>query len=328
MNLDAFQAERRDRWRDLDELTKRARGQATRLPADQIMLLGDGYRAAVADLAYARRRFPSDPVTRQLEQLVARSRALVYATDTRRGTFRDAVEFLSSGYFKAVAERPVPILIGWALLLVPAIAITLFAIGDPEAAKNVFPSLAPIAEPGHRGVQLDGVGQHSGFSIGIFVNNIQVSFLAFAGGLTAGLLTMYTLITNGAILGAVVGLAETGGNLSNSIRLLTAHGVLELSIIVVAAAAGFRIGWAMIAPGHDKRADALVREARRSIQIVLGTMPWFVLAGLVEGFVTGASPLPIAIAVGVLLGGLYWALVWRGYKSVSRERELLRADTP
>jgi uncharacterized membrane protein SpoIIM required for sporulation len=86
--------------------------------------------------------------------------------------------------------------------------------------------------------------------------------------------------------------------------------VLELSCIVVAGAAGLRFGWALVEPGRKTRRDALAAEARQSVQIVLGTAPWLVVAGLVEGFLTPSGlGLPVVLAVGFGLGALYWGLV-------------------
>ena len=97
-------------------------------------------------------------------------------------------------------------------------------------------------------------------------------------------------------------------------ELVLPHGVLELSCIAVTAAAGLRIGWALIEPGTLTRGQSLRREARPAMEMVLGTMPWLVLAGLVEGFVTGSTGgLDGAIVVGVGLGVVFWGLVaWRG----------------
>jgi uncharacterized membrane protein SpoIIM required for sporulation len=95
---------------------------------------------------------------------------------------------------------------------------------------------------------------------------------------------------------------------------VVAHGVLELSCIVVAGAAGLSLGWALVEPGTRTRRASVGRAARASIQIALGTAPWLVLAGLVEGFVTpGGYGLAAVTIVGFALGAVYWALViWRG----------------
>ena len=126
----------------------------------------------------------------------------------------------------------------------------------------------------------------------IFTNNIQVTFLAFAGGMLLGLGTLYVLFQNGMMLGAVGGLAIGAGNGRPFFELVTAHGVLELSCIVVAGAAGLRLGWAIIDPGNRTRGEALRDEARAAVEIVLGTAAWLVVAGLVEGFLTPVGHRP------------------------------------
>ena len=83
-------------------------------------------------------------------------------------------------------------------------------------------------------------------------------------------------------------------------ELVVAHGVLELSCITVAGAAGLRLGWSIVDPGLRTRMTSLGAEARRSVAIVLGTMPWLVVAGLIEGFVTGSGiSLGAVLAVGL-----------------------------
>jgi uncharacterized membrane protein SpoIIM required for sporulation len=69
------------------------------------------------------------------------------------------------------------------------------------------------------------------------------------------------------------------------------------------------VGWSLVEPGPGTRAAALKAEAARSVGIVLGTMPWLVLAGLVEGFVTGTYSTAVVLPLGLALGGLYLGLV-------------------
>ena len=122
------------------------------------------------------------------------------------------------------------------------------------------------------------------------------------------------LLYNGLVIGALVGILLDAGQGSVLFELIVPHGVLELTCIVVAAAAGLRMGWALVDPGPLTRRAALGAEARRSIEIVIGTAPWFVVAGLIEGFVTGSGlGLGGAIAVGVAAAAPWWALLlWRG----------------
>jgi uncharacterized membrane protein SpoIIM required for sporulation len=308
MHPDAFAAARGPAWDDLAGLVASARGRARRLPAADILRLGSRYRETAADLAYARRRFGDDPVTRRLETLVLRARPLVYAAPARRGSL---LAYLAHGYWRAIAERPKPLIAAWLLMLLPALLAGLWALADPSAAGGLVPaSYRSVSDPHHQGLILHGAGEHAGVSIGIFVNNIQVTFIAYAGGITLGLLTGYVLATNGILLGALAGLATGAGNGGDLLRLVVGHGVLELSCIAVCAAAGLRVGWSIVEPGPGTRAHALRAEAGRSVGIVLGTMPWLVLAGLVEGFVTGTYSLAVVLPLGIALGALYWGLVF------------------
>jgi uncharacterized membrane protein SpoIIM required for sporulation len=254
-----------------------------------------------------------------VETLVVRARPLVYGARPRGGSLWD---YLAHGYWRAVAERPLPLLVAWLLMLVPAVLAGLWALSDPAAAGGLVPAeFRSVAEPQHHGLVMHGAGEHAGVSVGIFVNNIQVTFLAYAGGLTLGLLTGYVLATNGILLGAVAGLATQAGNGGDLLRLVVGHGVLELSCIAVTAAAGLRVGWALVEPGPGTRGEALKSEAARSIGIVLGTMPWLVLAGLVEGFVTGTYSTAVVLPLGVALGALYWVLVFRARPGASPRRD-------
>src|SRR5438445_12263585 len=135
--------------------------------------------------------------------------------------------------------------------------------------------------------------------------------VAFTGGLSLGLMTALSLAFNGVVLGAVAGLMIGAGNWVGFVDLVTGHGVLALSCIVVAGAAGLRLGWSIVDPGRPTRAASLTAEARRTIGIVLGTTPWLVVAGIVEGFRATLSNagLGAVIGVGFGLGALYWGLV-------------------
>ena len=309
MNLDRFVRERSPAWTEVETLLSAARGRGESLGPAGVRRLGALYRAAAADLAFARRVFPGDPVVARLEHLVGGARGLVYAAPERRTSF---VRFLARGYWELVAARPWPLAVAATLLLAPALLAGAWALDDAGAASGLISEeYRAVAEPRPRDTDLGiPADERAAFSSRIFTNNIQVSFLAFAGGIAAGLVTALVVAYNGVLLGVVTGLSFGAGNGRPFVELVVPHGVLELSCIVVTAAAGLRIGWALVEPGHSTRVDALVAEARRGVLIVLGTMPWLVLAGIVEGFVTGSGlSLAATVTVGVGLAVAFWVLV-------------------
>jgi uncharacterized membrane protein SpoIIM required for sporulation len=323
-NLDEFIANRAPLWDELDALIERAGTRPARLGPDGVRLLGTRYRAAAADLATARRRFAGDPVVARLDRLVGRARQLVYDSAARHGTLR---EFVSHGYWRRVRERPVPLMISALLLFAPALLAGYWAWRDPGHASGLVPSqYQSVTEPRAAGKDLGvPLDEQATLATTIFTNNIMVAALAFAGGITLGFGTAYVLLQNGVMLGAVAGLAIGAGNSRPFFELITAHGVLELSCIVVAGAAGLRVGWAIVHPGYRRRSVALREEARAAVEILLGTAAWLVVAGLVEGFITpkglGLGPV---LGIGFTLGIVFWGLViWRG----APERPLL-TDAP
>jgi uncharacterized membrane protein SpoIIM required for sporulation len=308
-----FVTERRPRWQELDALLGRAGRRAESLGPDGVRRLGALYRASAADLALARRKFAGDPVVPRLEVLVARARPLVYDRARRGGS---VVDFVTTGYWRRVRERPGLLLVSALLLFGPWVLSAVWAVRDPGAAIGVVPSeYQSVTEPRERGTDLGfTTDEQAEFSSEIFTNNIRVTLVAFAGGIAAGLGTAALLVYQGVLFGAITGLSIWAGNGEPFFELVAAHGVLELSCVVVASAAGLRMGWALVSPGHCRRGVALAAEARVAVEVVLGTAPWLVIAGLVEGFLTPRGlGLTTAVTLGFALAALYWALVvWRG----------------
>lgn len=327
MSVEQFVGERRGTWAELEGLVRDAGRKPERLGATRVLRLGALYRQSAADLAAARRRYPGEPFVGRLEELVASARHLVYASERRRGSLW---HFATTGYWRRVRERPGLLVAGWLLLLGPMLLSGWWAVRDPIAASGLVPAeyravTEQRAEPGEPlGLSADEQAQ---FSSEIFTNNIRVAVLAFAGGVAFGLPTTLVLVQNAVLVGTIAGMAIWAGNGTVFFELVTAHGVLELSLIVVAAVAGFRLGWALVDPGHRSRLDALVAEARPAAELVLGTAVWLVVAGLVEGFVTPAGyGLGPVLVVGIGLGVVYWGLVlWRGRSGLTEPQSRARA---
>ena len=141
-----------------------------------------------------------------------------------------------------------------------------------------------------------------------------MTFLVFALGIAAGVGALALLGYQGVVLGATFGLAIHVGNGRPLFEFVMPHGVLELSCIIVAGAAGMRMGWALVVPGYQTRGAAVRAEAAGAIEMIAGTALVLVGCGIVEGSLsTSGIGLGPGIAVGVLLGGGFWSLVfWRG----------------
>lgn len=310
MTAAELEARRGEDWRELDELLHRAGAKPERLGADGVLRLGALYRATAADLAYARRRAPGDPLVGRLETRVARGRAAVYGRARGRTSPR---ELLWTQSWAAIVERPRLVWLAAALLLLPAVAACLWALAAPEQAIGLVPGMFegavnPVGDTGMTQAET------AVFSSEVLTNNIRVAAMAFALGLTGGIGTAGVLIFNGLTLGAIAGVASANGRTWDFVEFVAGHGIVELSAIVAAGAAGLRLGWAILHGGDGPRGPRIVAEGRRSALVWLALVPTLVVAGLVEGFLTrsGFGLVP-GLVLGTALGLAFWALaIWRG----------------
>ncbi len=312
--LPQFVERRQARWDELEALVARATGRGGGLDPDAVRRLGRGYRQVTADLAQARRRYPGDPTTVHLEHLARQARPVLYGNVVRR---QSVLHYVTTGYWRRVRERPRFLLLAAVLLLGPALAVGAWTNLDPAGARQlaqVSPMTAGLADGQGRDPDTQQVTDpvlNADFAAQISTNNARVALTAYAGGLTGGVLTAVSLAFNGLVVGLAAGLSALAGNAGAFWRLVVPHGVLELSLIVTAGAAGLRTGWALLRPGHRTRVEALADDGRAGVEVALGAAVLLVPCGLVEGFVTprGLS-LPAALAVGIGLGAAYWFLVW------------------
>jgi uncharacterized membrane protein SpoIIM required for sporulation len=310
VKLDVFIAEREPDWSELDSLIRGARSKPEKLGGEKVRRLGELYRAAASDLATARAKWPADPVTARLEDLVTRGRATVYSGSERTSSI---LAFITTGYWRQVLASPWMLGLAWGLTLLGVGLGWLWAIYEPSAALSVMPA-------GFQGGPSSGSGRAvlaippAVIATTIFTTNIRVAFLAFAGGVTAGLLTAGLLVYNGLILGVLGSVAQQAGVGALFWSLIVPHGLLELSCIAAAAVAGFRLANGIVSPGTLPRKKALTIQAAPAVKIAIGTAALLVIAGIIEGFVTPQRlPLAGALGVGVAAASLFWVpLFWRG----------------
>jgi uncharacterized membrane protein SpoIIM required for sporulation len=313
-SLTNFTAARRATWAELENLLARSEGNGLRsFDAADIEALGRAYRQVVSDLAIAQRDFPDDQLTLGLNALAARAHLRLYrAPPPSWRRLRDffwvdfARRFRAAGAYLAVAA---------ALLFVPAVVGYLGALLDPTLRQAFVPEqLRQVMANGETWTDIAPALRPAMATL-IFTNNIRVAFLAFAGGVLAGLGTVYVLIANGLMLGGVLGAAHYYGVAQLVWGFVSPHGYLELTCIVIAGAAGLMLGDALLRPGLLRRRDALARAARQSVELVLGAAPVLVVAGLIEGFV---SPSDLPLAARLVIGPLAGALLFVGLFRVGR----------
>lgn len=322
MHPDQFYQSRQADWKALTELLDRAQRGLQRLSPEEVNTLGRLYRAATSDLALAQRDFPNQRVTAYLNQLVARAHAVLYRTEPL--AFGRLWRFAKTGFPRAYRETLPFTLVAALLLIIPALVAGVGTAWQPASAQWMLPAqvqrLIPAIERKELWTDIP-IQERPYASSFIMQNNIQVVFLAFGGGMLAGLFTVWAMVMNGLILGGLTGLTAHYGVGFELWTFVIGHGVVELSVIFIAGGSGLRLGWAMLQPGLLRRRDALALAARKAVRLVIGCVPLLVIAGLIEGFISPATSLPWPIHWGVGVGSgvlLYCYLLLAGRENVMR----------
>ena len=303
----------RSDWRRLEALLHQAERDVQALSDEEWDALGRLYRQVTSDLALAQRDFPTHQVTRYLNDLVARAHTFIYGERTFRtlGLRR----FFTHTYPEVYRRLWPYTLSAFLAFLVPAIIAFFVILRNPEAILVVMgPGARDLMETVEEGKLWTDIQPEvrSFASMFILTHNIQVMFLTFAGGVTAGLLTVYVLMVNGLDLGAVFGLLHAHGMSGQLAEFVIAHGVIELSVIFLAGGVGLYVGDGLLRPGLQSRRDVLVHRARMGVMAILGSIPLLIVAGLIEGFISPSqAPWWVKAAVGVGSGILLYGYWWR-----------------
>ena len=289
----AVVAEGRPRWDAFAAklATVRRRGLGA-MSEDEVTGFVESYREVATDLARLRtadRGRRGDAVF-ALSRLVSAGHNLLYRRPSQ-GLER-VVRFVAHDVPREIRRSWRHLAVAAALVFVPALGTVYAIVRDPALASRMLPpGMITRAEEGQRrgntGADYlpDGEDRKgSALSAFLMTNNIRVAIVAFAGGITAGILTVLALVFNGiAALGAGVGLYITRGIGGQIFGFVAAHGVLELTAICVAGGAGLLLATAILVPGDRTRREALAANGVRSLHLVACVVLFLIMAGVIEG---------------------------------------------
>ena len=311
MNFESFYESRKAEWQQFSQLLDQTQKGFHSLSPEQVKMLGRLYRAVASDLAIAQREFPTNhKVNIYLNQLVARGHAIVYRSEPL--AFNRIKHFVTHGFPQTYRQTLPFTLLAALLLILPALLAGLATYNDPATARWMLPvevqNLIPMIEKQELWVNIP-TAERPYTSAFIMTNNIRVTFIAFGGGVTAGLLTIYAMIFNGLLLGGITGITAYHGVGFDLWTFVIGHGVIELSTIFIAGGSGLMLGWAIINPGLQRRRDALAAAARQAVRLIIGCVPLLVLAGIIESFISPheAIPWPAKWATGIVTGIILYA---------------------
>jgi uncharacterized membrane protein SpoIIM required for sporulation len=283
MDITAFIRRYKSQWSELDSLLSELGGRGKRAGAEQLDRFHELYRSASSHLAYLQTHASGSEAALHLNDLVSRAHNTMHGAG--EGSSRLGA-FFRTGFPQLVRQR------GWFI----GAATLLFLLGglfsylsvwqDPMAVHYVLPAgisdaIDPSATNSDRG------DVHSPImSTTIMTNNIRVAVMAFLSGITLGIGTIYLMVYNGLMIGALAAVFAREGYSYTFWAYILPHGIIELTAIFIAGGAGLYMGYRFFVPGALPRRLVFLQSAKESALLLIGSLPLFVVAGLIEGYIT------------------------------------------
>jgi uncharacterized membrane protein SpoIIM required for sporulation len=318
VDVDAFVAAHQAEWDRLDRLVARRR----RLSGEEVDELVTVYQRTATHLSAVRTAGYDPALAARLSTKVARARSAVTGAHspawTSVGRFA-VVSFPAMAYrarwwwlATATGSLLVALVMGWWIARSPAVQASLL---PPDQARQLV---------NHEFRNYYSQYAATSFAAKVWTNNALVAAESLIFGILLGVPTLLVLFSNAANIGAVGGLMFAHGRGVEFFALILPHGMLELSAVFLAAAAGLRLGWRIIDPGPLPRSQALATAGRETITLALGLIVVLLVSGVIEAFVT-PSPLPTWARIGI---GVCAEAAFLGYVIVFGRRAAAAGMSP
>lgn len=303
MDVDVFANAHAAQWQRLKELS--AQRRLTGREADELVRL---YRQGATHLSLLRSNAPDPALVSELSVILVKARARIASPHDL--TWSSGVQFFTRTIPAALYRvRWWSVAVSAACLLVAVVA-GVWLVGQPDVLASVVPpeEQRHVAEEAFAAYYSEYPS--ASFTALVWTNNAFIAALCVATGIT-GLFPAQVLFTNSLNVGVMAAVMHVQGADWVFWSLILPHGLLELSCVFVAGAAGMRLFWAWLVPGPRTRRQALAEEGRTTIVIVVALTIGLLVSGLIEGFVTGYGLNPwLKIAIGVLACAAFWLITF------------------
>lgn len=282
------------------------------------------YRSLCQQLALAQDRGYSSHLIDQLQQLAMRGHQQFYRHRSHLGT--RMLGFLLAGFPRLVREEWRVIALASLLFYGSLLLMGGLVYGFPDLVYSVLSAervtemesmytpdatrLGPLSER--------GASDNWQMFAYYIMNNIGIAFQTFASGLLFCLGSLFFLLLNGLMIGAVAGHLTQIGYVQTFWSFVIGHGAFELTAITFAGAAGLKLGWALLAPGRLPRSEALRQAAARAIQLIAGVILLLLIAAFIEGYWSSLTRFPASVKY--VVGAILWLLVGSYFAFAGRQR--------
>lgn len=296
----AFAKQNKDKWLKFESVLK----NKMQLSPDEISNL---YIEVTDHLSYAQTFYPNSNTLKYLNGLAVLAHQNIYKT--KKESKNKIVDFylyqfplLFSKYHKQLA--------------VAFVTFLLFSLVGAYSAATDQDFVRLIMGDGYVNMTLENIKKGDPMAVykkmgetemflGITINNIKVSLYAFVLGIFLSIGTLFLLMRNAIMLGSFQYFFYEYDLLWTSVRTIWIHGTIEISVIIVAGCAGLVLGNSILFPGTYSRLQSFTQGAKDGLKILISTLPFFVVAGFLEGFVTRHTEMPDVLALTIIIGSLF-----------------------
>lgn len=285
-----------ERWKDTESVVETAGRQSP----DK---LADVYIELTGDLAFAQTHYPNSRITVYLNNLASALHNEIYRN--KREKWSRVVTFWTQEVPDVMWIERRLLLASFVIFMVSVLIGVVSTLGDETFPRLILGGdyMDMTVENIRNGTPMavyDSDNESSMF-LGITINNVLVSFNIFVSGIFTSFCPGLLLMQNGIMVGTFTTFFHQQNMLGEALLAILLHGTLELSSIVVAGAAGLAMGNGWLFPGTYGRLTSFRMGARRGLKIIIGTVPLFIIAGFIEGFVTRHTEIPDAVRLSFIL---------------------------
>lgn len=268
--------------------------------------LADYYIHLTNDLSYARTYYPESKTLLYLNSLASQAHQKIYIN--RREDKNRIINFWKIEFPLFFYKYHKTLLYSF-IIFAAAVCIGIISVLNDDSFIRLILGDAYVNETINNIDNGDPTaiyksGSEIGTFLGITINNIRVALFAYAFGVITSIGTAYLLFRNGVMLGAFFTFFYTKDLLFEASKSVWLHGVIEISVIIVAGCAGLVMGNSILFPKTFSRRVSFMKGAKDGLKIVISTIPFFIIAGFIEGFITRYSNMPVWLAMTIIFSSL------------------------
>lgn len=313
----AFVKQNKDKWLRFENVLK----NNIQISPDELSAL---YIEITDHLSYAQTFYSKSGTHQYLNNLAILAHQKIYKT--KRESRRRFITFYTEEFplfFRAYHKQ----------LLISFLTFTLFCIIGAFSAATDGDFVRLILGDAYVNMTLDNIEKGDPMAVykkmgememflGITINNIKVALNAFVFGIFLSIGTVFILMNNGVMVGSFQYFFYDQGLLWESVRTIWIHGTIEISVIIIAGCAGLAIGNSILFPGTYTRLQSFIRGAKAGLKIIISTIPFFIVAGFLEGFVTRQTQMPDWLAITIIGSSLYLILFYYVFYPIKLNEKL------